>query len=63
MPTISWQVEDGYAGGSRPHSTKIPQDEWDDCETEEEKNELIEDYVQHDFEQTISWCILSIDEG
>jgi len=61
MPTIHWEVEDGYVG-HRPHSTEIPQDEWDECETEEERNALIEDCIQLDFGQTIFWCITSIDE-
>ncbi len=55
---ITWQVSDGYVGGSRPHTTEIPDDELEECETEEERQDLINDYIQNDFEQEISWSII-----
>ena len=36
---ITWEVDDGYAGGSRPHNTEIDNDELDECETDEEREE------------------------
>jgi len=59
---ITWEVSDGYVGKSRPQYVNIPDDELADCETEEEKQKLIEQYVQDDFEQNISWEITSIGE-
>jgi hypothetical protein len=54
---VSWVVEDGYAGGARPQSTHVPDEELEECETVEEKKKLIEEYVQTDYESTISWAI------
>ncbi|MCK5343287.1 MAG: hypothetical protein KAR20_07775 [Candidatus Heimdallarchaeota archaeon] len=53
---VTWEVEDGYCGGSRPHTTEVDDDELAECETEEERENLIIDYIQEDFEQNISWC-------
>ena len=55
---VKWQVDDGYVSGSRPQTTKIDDDELAECETEEERKELINDYIQNDFEQRISWSII-----
>lgn len=54
--TVTWQVEDGYAGGSRPKHTEVPDDELRDCLTDDDRRKLCEEYIQHDFEQNISWC-------
>ena len=59
---IRWEVEDGYVGKSRPQSTSIPRDEWDECVTQEDRDALIEEWVQFDFEQRIRWYINSVDE-
>ena len=59
---VTWEVEDGYCGGSRPHKTKIDNEELEDCETEEERNQVIDEIIQNDFEQRISWYILGIDK-
>ena len=58
---VTWEVEDGYVGKSRPQHTEVPDDELESCETEEEKQELINDYVQEDFDQTICWSITNTD--
>ena len=55
---VTWQVSDGYARGSRPHTTTIPDEELEECETEEKREELISEYIQDDFEQKISWSII-----
>ncbi len=55
---VRWEVADGYAGGSRPHTTTIDDDELEECETEEERQDLINDYIQNDFDQKISWSII-----
>lgn len=54
---ITWEVEDWYCGKSRPHHTTIPDEEFEDCETEEEREQLIEDWIQEEFKQKISWII------
>ena len=60
---IKWEVDDGYAGKSRPQETKLyierdimPLEEWNKL-TEEEKKEIIREAVQEDFEQKVSFDI------
>jgi hypothetical protein len=62
---ITWEVEDGYCGKSRPHNTVFDsedyfksEEEWNDL-SEDEKNEYIHEYVQEEFENRISWCIIN----
>lgn len=52
---VAWQVDDGYAGGSRPQHTTIDDEDLAACETDEEREQLINDSIQEDFEQRISW--------
>lgn len=59
---ITWEVEDGYVGGSRPQTTYIDRDEWDACETEDERQTLIEQYVHEDFLATITWNVTEVNE-
>jgi len=52
---VRWQVEDGYAGGSRPQYTEIDNEEIRDvADNPAEVEELIREYVQHDFE-ALGW--------
>ena len=52
---VRWEVDDGYAGKSRPHYVEVDDEELAECVTEEEREALIEDYVQNDFESTVSY--------
>lgn len=52
---VIWEVDDGYAGGSAPHSTVIDDDDLAECGSEQEREEFINDCVQEDSEQKISW--------
>ena len=60
--TVHWQIEDGYVGGSRPQETVIRpyedlgQEEWEEM-TESEREEFIQQCVQEDFEQKITFAI------
>ena len=58
MLTVTWKVDDGYANNG-PHVTKIQDYEFEGCETKEERSEIIEQSVQADFEQFVSWYIVS----
>lgn len=62
MPTIRWEVEDGYAGSARPQETIIPDEEWDACETNKERWDLLHEYVQWDFDMNIGWGVINTDE-
>ncbi len=55
---ITWEIEDGYVGKSRPQYTTVDDDELALCETEQEREQLIEEAVQYDFEN-ITWSITS----
>lgn len=60
--TVHWQVEDGYVGKSRPQKTIIKpyndlgQEEWEEM-SESERDEYIEQCVQDDFDQKVSFAI------
>jgi hypothetical protein len=54
---ITWEVDDGYVGNSRPHHTEVPDEELAECDTEDERQQVIEEYVQNHFDETISWSI------
>ena len=61
---VTWEVEDGYVGASAPHTTTIPRQEYDCCETDEERQSLIDEYVEDDFRQTITYVISNVsDDG
>ena len=60
---VKWEVEDGYAGKSRPQTTIVdiekhhmPASEWDEL-SQEEKEFVIYEAVQEDFDQKISFGI------
>lgn len=55
---VKWQVDDGYAGPARPQYTKVPDEELAECESEQEREDLINDYVSEDFLQKITWYIV-----
>ncbi len=57
-----WEVDDGYVGKSRPQETVLDDEIFDDAETESELRELVEEYVQQDFEQRIMWFVGNWDE-
>lgn len=50
---VKWEVADGYAGKSRPHYVDVPDDELEECETEQEREKLIDEYVQEEFDSKI----------
>ncbi len=56
---VTWEVEDGYVGKRSPQYIEIPDDELEGCDTDEDKQRLIEDYIQEDFDCKISWNIIN----
>ena len=64
MPVIvTWEVNDGYVSGSAPQTTLIDDCDWLECETEEERQDLVSDCVQNDFEQKVTWSINKVDDS
>lgn len=51
---VTWQVEDGYAGGARPHWLTVPDDELEGL-SEAQQEDVIESYVEHAFNDQIGW--------
>lgn len=60
MITVTWKINDGYLNNGT-HETVIDDDELEEL-TEEEIELLIEDAVQADFVNTVSWHILNVDK-
>jgi len=60
---VTWEVDDGYAGKSRPQHLDISDEEFEECTTEEDKQVLIEDFVQEDFDNRITFHIIRIEEN
>ena len=54
---VTWQVDDGYCCGSRPQYTEIDDDDLSECETDEEREKLINSAIQEDFALHITWYI------
>ena len=59
---VIWEVDDGYAGPSRPQYTTIDESDLEHCETEEERQKEIEEIIQEEFETKITWHIKRIEE-
>lgn len=55
---VVWYVNDGYNSDNRPHYTEVNDDDLAECETQEEREKLINDCIQEDFSQTVSWYVI-----
>lgn len=51
---ITWYARDGYCGDG-PQELGIDDEEIKNCETEEEALALIEEAIEEDFRQKVSW--------
>jgi hypothetical protein len=52
--TFTWEVQDGYCGGSAPQYTSLDPDDLDREASKAEISEWIEDTIREDFEQIVS---------
>jgi hypothetical protein len=52
---VSWEINDAHAGKSPPQYTEIDDDDLADCQTEEERDELIAQRIQSDFMRITGW--------
>jgi hypothetical protein len=46
MPTLKVSLSIGFADAEQQDEIEIDEDEWNDCETEEEREKLIDQYAQ-----------------
>ena len=61
---ITWEVDDGYAGKSRPQFTELTADEaidYIEAETPEEQQTIAEQAVEDDYINRITWYIKNIE--
>ena len=52
---ISWEIADGYARGPAPHHTEIPDHELAELDNDNDRENLIREYIQEDFDESIAW--------
>ena len=51
---LTWEVEDGYAGKSRPQTTRIQLSDLHDCADVEEVQRFVAETIQEDFDARIA---------
>lgn len=51
---ITWEAEDGYVSGSRPHHTSLLDDDFETDTSEKELREIFWQAVQDDFANKVS---------
>lgn len=51
---VTWQAEDGYAGGARPQHAEVYLDNFEAGMSDEEIEKIIDDIVQEDFQQRVT---------
>ncbi len=49
---IIWEVEDGYVGGSRPHTMFFDKEEWDEM-SDDERHQCVHERAMQEI--SISW--------
>jgi len=61
MIVITWKVDDGYINPG-PQESSIDESEiFEDDMSEAEKSTAIDEFIQEEFQQTISWFISSVE--
>ena len=59
---VRWEVEDGYGGKSRPQTVEIDDADWLDCEDDDERDCLIDEAVDNDFVQRITYYVKGVEQ-
>lgn len=59
---VTWEINDGYVGKSRPQYTTIPDEVLEEIEDEIDRGIFIEDWIQEEFDNRISWSIIRTDK-
>jgi hypothetical protein len=58
----TYEVEDDYVGKSRPHHFDIDEYDIEDDMTDDDIEQLYEDFAQADFEQNVSFRLCDVGE-
>lgn len=59
---VKYQVADGYAGGARPQSFTVGTGWIEDDMTDQDLANALDELIQEDFEQRISWSGINYDD-
>jgi hypothetical protein len=59
---VTWEADDGYAGGSAPQHLKVSTDDFFEDATIEQVKKQLSEMIQEDFEQTVSWHCKDFEE-
>ena len=59
---VTWTVDDEYVGNGI-YETEIDEGDLKECENEEEREELINQTIQEDFQSRVSWSEVSRTEA
>ena len=60
---VIWEAEDGYVGGSRPHTLKLNADDCNPYMSDAELQEHLYELVDEDFHQRVSYNINNMEEA
>lgn len=60
---ITWEINDGASGARKQFVTEIEDYFLDECSTDEEREELIEELVDVDFRERVGWREVKREEG
>ncbi len=52
---VTWTIDDGYVGARREHTTDVDDDDLAECETLQDREELISEYIEEDFRRAVCW--------
>jgi len=61
MIVITWKVDDGYVNPGPQESTIDEADIFEDDMSEAAKSKAIDEFIQEEFQQKISWFISSVE--
>jgi len=61
MIVITWKVDDGYVNPGPQESTINEEDIFEDDMSEADKSRAIDEFIQEEFQQKISWFISSVE--
>ena len=59
---VRWEVDDGYAGGSRPQMCAVELDDFQHCDDESAVRDQLSEIIQDEFTNRISWFMKNEDE-
>lgn len=59
---ITWEIEDGYVGGSRPQTFKIRPSDFEDCDSALQVKDRLYDLLDEELQKRASWSCRYMDD-